>query len=57
MERTTQQDGTEPDKAETTAGRTRDSAARARAYLDLWEQHVVQMALHGPDSPWRQSKS
>ena len=23
-------------------------AARARAYLDLWERQLVQLALHGP---------
>jgi hypothetical protein len=30
----------------------RAGAARARAYLDLWEQHVVLTALHGPVAPW-----
>jgi hypothetical protein len=25
-----------------------DERARAKAYLDLWERHVVQTALHGP---------
>lgn len=25
-----------------------DEAARARAYLDLWERRLVQLALHGP---------
>jgi hypothetical protein len=25
-----------------------DQAARARAYLDLWERQLVQLALHGP---------
>ena len=28
--------------------RTRERA-RARAYLDLWERHLVQTALNGPD--------
>lgn len=23
--------------------------ARARAYLDLWERHLVRLALEGPD--------
>jgi hypothetical protein len=26
----------------------RDEAARARAYLDLWERHVSQSAVDGP---------
>jgi hypothetical protein len=26
----------------------RDEAARARAYLDLWERHLTQTALDGP---------
>ena len=26
----------------------RDEAARARAYLDLWERHLTQSAVDGP---------
>jgi hypothetical protein len=26
----------------------RDEAARARAYLDLWERHLTQTAIDGP---------
>lgn len=37
--------------------RDRDASAKARAYLDLWERHVVQTALHGPDAAWRPAKS
>lgn len=41
------------------AAAARDAAARAkaRAYLDLWECHVVQTALYGPVAPWRATKS
>jgi len=35
----------------------RSESGRAKAYLDLWEQHVVQTALHGPVSSWRQTRS
>ena len=30
----------------------RDARTRARAYLDLWERHVVHTALHGPVPVW-----
>jgi hypothetical protein len=30
---------------------SRDEAARARAYLDLWERHVTQSAVDGPILP------
>jgi hypothetical protein len=33
---------------ETAPAVRRDERARAKAYLDLWERHVVQTALHGP---------
>jgi hypothetical protein len=29
----------------------RDEAARARAYLDLWERHLTQSAIDGPIQP------
>ena len=29
----------------------RDEAARARAYLDLWERHLTQLAVDGPPLP------
>jgi hypothetical protein len=29
----------------------RDEAARARAYLDLWERHLTQSAVDGPIHP------
>ncbi len=28
-----------------------DEAARARAYLDLWERHLVHLAIHGRLAP------
>ena len=28
----------------------RDEAARARAYLDLWERHLIAAAVDGPSS-------
>jgi hypothetical protein len=31
----------------------RDEAARARAYLDLWERHLTQSAIDGPIQPGR----
>lgn len=43
--------GTEerPDGEGTGAARPpADEAARARAYLDLWERQLVRLALHGP---------
>jgi hypothetical protein len=40
-------------RAETDAPEARpDERARARAYLDLWERHVVQTALNGPPPVW-----
>jgi len=39
------------------AERLQDARARARAYLDLWEEHVVQTALYGPVSTWPPGKS
>ncbi len=43
-------DATEPDRLETaeTRPRPRDARAQAAAYLDLWERHVGQTAVHGP---------
>lgn len=35
----------------------REARARARSYLDLWERHLVQTALHGPNLPWRPKRS
>jgi hypothetical protein len=32
-------------------GPRRDERARAKAYLDLWERHVVLTALNGPAPP------
>ncbi len=48
--------------ADDAAGRERAARARARAYLDLWESHVVQTALHGPalhgpEATWRPTRS
>jgi hypothetical protein len=38
-----------PDGEETGAPRPpAEEAARARAYLDLWERQLVRLALHGP---------
>ena len=34
----------------TEAGRP-GARERARAYLDLWERNLVQLALHGPCTP------
>ena len=39
------------------AGAHGEAGAKARAYLDLWERHVVLTALHGPAAPWRPAKS
>jgi hypothetical protein len=38
-DRTTEADAPKP---------PRDEAARARAYLDLWERHLTQSAIDGP---------
>ena len=38
--------GNERKQAPDDAGR--EARDRARAYLDLWESHLVQTALHGP---------
>ena len=41
-----------------TDAQTGDEAReRARAYLDLWESHVVQTALHGPIATCHPAKS
>lgn len=43
--------------ADDAAGRARAERARVRAYLDLWEAQLVQTALHGPEAPWRPTRS
>ena len=52
-ERPTAADARAGDKA--AAGRA--AQERARAYLDLWESHVVQTALHGPIATCHPAKS
>jgi hypothetical protein len=48
--------GTEGDEL-SAAAKERESRARARAYLDLWERQVVQTALHGSGASWRPTRS
>jgi hypothetical protein len=51
--------------ADAAVARERAARARARAYLDLWESHVVQTTLHGPvtrpvtkpETAWRARRS
>jgi len=57
MERTTQQNADKPTGQVESDTPERGEQARAKAYLDLWEQHVVQTALHGPVTSWRRTKS
>ena len=57
MERTTQQNADKPAGQVESDTPERGERARAKAYLDLWEQHVVQTALHGPVTSWRRTKS
>lgn len=57
MERTTEQEREGPAGGTAAEGRDRDARARAHAYLDLWEKHVVQTALHGPVAPWHPTSS
>jgi hypothetical protein len=38
----------EPSGTLPTGRPARDEAARARAYLDLWERHLTQSAVDGP---------
>jgi len=40
--------GTETRTAEADEPPLNPERARARAYLDLWESHVVHVALYGP---------
>lgn len=42
-----------PRSAEAGPGAGPAARERARAYLDLWERHVVHTALHGPTTPGR----
>jgi len=57
MERTAEQERDDPAGDTAAEGRARDARARAHAYLDLWEKHVVQTALYGPVAPWRPTNS
>jgi hypothetical protein len=42
--------GTEgPERDAPPAAHTRDERTRAAAYLDLWERHLTQAAVSGPD--------
>lgn len=55
MERTAE--GERPEGAAKADADAHAARAKARAYLDLWESHVVQTALYGPVAPWRPAKS
>ena len=57
MERTAEQGAEKPADGARGDAPKRSERARAKAYLDLWEQHVVQTALHGPVSSWRRTRS
>ncbi|CAN5653924.1 hypothetical protein BH23PSE1_BH23PSE1_10640 [soil metagenome] len=41
----------QPEPPEGSARRRADAAARARAYLDLWERNLADLALNGPAAP------
>jgi hypothetical protein len=43
----------EKDEQAPAARSRRDERARAAAYLDLWQRHVSQAAVHGPEPPAR----